>query len=112
MNVEPRYGQLQFNAGERQNRFQLLVSPKKSESTIWINQDAWFSIADIEAGKELRYEKNMRENGVYFFVLKGAVEIDGKLCQRRDGLGLTENETHLVKANTNAELLAIEVPME
>lgn len=110
-NIPPRYGQLGFEATDRKNRFQVLVSPKACNETIWINQDAWFSMADIAAGKQTSYAKQINDNGVYFFVIEGEVEIDGHIIERRDGLGLSHGENHLVKAETDVQLLAIEVPM-
>lgn len=110
-NIQPRYGQLRFNADDRKNSFQILVSPEESEKTIWINQDAWFSMVDLEAGKQTSYAKQINTNGVYFFVVEGEVEIDEHSLEQRDGLGLSHGESHLVRAETNIQLLAIEVPM-
>jgi len=64
--ITPRYDQKVFDEGNRKNRFQLLVSPENSDKTVLINQDAWFSLADIEAEKQVTYEKNNKKNGVYF----------------------------------------------
>jgi len=109
--IPPRYGQKRFDHADRQNRFQLLVAPDVSDETIWINQDAWFSMADIEAGKQARYQKHLRENGVYFFVIEGKVRIDGHTIDRRDGLGLTQDASHEIQGEQEARVLAIEVPM-
>ena len=110
-NISPRYGQLFFDTADRKNIFQILVSPKDSDETIWINQDAWFSMADIDSGKQISYEKQIKDNGVYFFVLEGEAEIDGHSVEQRDGLGLSHGESHLIRAGTDVHLLAIEVPM-
>jgi redox-sensitive bicupin YhaK (pirin superfamily) len=110
-NIIPKYDQKVFDEGNRRNRFQLLVSPEKSEETVLINQDAWFSLADIEAEKQVAYEKNDKKNGVYFFVLEGKVKIDGHDIKRRDGLGLIDGETYPIVAQSKAQILAIEVPL-
>lgn len=109
--IEPRYGQLYLDRNDRQNRFQVLVSPEASEEKIWINQDAWFSMADIEAGKQITYQKNHNDNGVYFFVIEGRLKVDGNEIERRDGLGLEQGENFSVRAESDAQLLVIEVPM-
>jgi len=109
--ITPRYDQKVFDEGNRKNRFQLLVSPENSEETVLINQDAWFSLADIEAEKQVAYEKNDKKNGVYFFVIEGNVKIEGHDIKRRDGLGLIDGETYPVFAQTKTQLLAIEVPL-
>lgn len=109
-NITPRYYQKVFDEGNRKNRFQLLVSPENSEETVLINQDAWFSLADIEAEKQAAYEKNDKKNCVYFFVIEGNVKIEGHEIKRRDGLGLIDGETYPVFAQTKTQLLVIEVP--
>ena len=109
--ITPRYDQKVFDVSNRNNRFQILVSPQVSEETVWINQDAWFSRADIEAGKQIVYEKKGKENGVYFFVIEGDATISGNVVHRRDGLGIKGGETHAVTAKTNTQLLTIEVPL-
>jgi len=110
-NIPPRYGQLRFDAAEREDRFQILVSPEKGGETIWINQDAWFSQLDLGAGKKINYTKHKKDNGVYFFVIEGTVEIDGLLLELRDGLGLPRNDDILVHAKNHIQLLVIEIPM-
>jgi redox-sensitive bicupin YhaK (pirin superfamily) len=110
-NIAPRYDQKVFLAADRNNRFQLVVSPQRSEETIWINQDAWFSLADIEASQQVIYEAYNTEHGVYFFVIEGSADIDGHDLERRDGLGLTGGRSYPVQAHTNMQLLAIEVPL-
>ncbi len=50
MNIEPRYDQKSF-AGCNEKRINHLVSPVKSKDTLWINQDATFSMGDFDPAK-------------------------------------------------------------
>ena len=109
--IVPRYDQKVFDAKKRQNRFQLVVSPLHNEETVWINQDAWLSLADIDGAQQIIYEKKRPGHGVYFFVLEGDGSIDGNLMHRRDGLGLEDRANHRILANTDTSILAIEVPL-
>ena len=109
--IKPRYDQKILDAAKRKNRFQILVAPNVSEESVWINQDAWFSLADIEAEQEVNYEKNNTKNGVYFFVIEGDANIDGHDVKQRDGLGIIDGETYTVFTQTKTQLLAIEVPL-
>ncbi|MBW2503419.1 MAG: pirin family protein [Deltaproteobacteria bacterium] len=111
-NIPPRYEQKHFDRETRQNKFQTLVAPDASDETIWINQDAWLSMADINVGNQITYPKHLSGNGVYFFVIKGTVEVDGYLMERRDGMGLVKGEGYKVSAVSEARVLAIEVPMK
>jgi hypothetical protein len=110
-NIKPRYDQKFFDVNKSRNRFQLLVSPQESDETVWINQDAWFSRASIQAGHKIVYEKMGNDHGVYFLIIEGETIIDGNTVYRRDGLGLEGNETHIVTAKTETQVLAIEVPL-
>jgi len=109
-NISPRYGQKLFNKADRINRFQTLVAPEQSSETIWINQDAWFSMAELDAGKSISYQKNLAENGLYFFVIEGQITIGSYELERRDGLGLKGAPENIV-ARSRAQVMCIEVPL-
>jgi len=111
IDITPRYNQRLFAAKERQNRWQTIVAPDDSPGALGINQDAWFSLADLAAVTELSYERKRHGNGLYLFILNGAVTIDAQHLQRRDGLGITEAEKISLTADSQAELLLIDVPM-
>ena len=108
--IEPVYGQKTFLLEDRKNQWQTVVSPTE-ESALWINQDATFSLANLDAGSELNYEIKQPNNGVYFFVLNGEVEAAGEKLDNRDAVGVSETDNFKVKAGSYAEVLAIEVPM-
>lgn len=109
--IRPRYNQRRFDPQGRKNRFQPLVSPVKAADTLWINQDAWFSLAAMDAGSEIRYTQQLPTNGVYFFVISGELDISGQQLETRDGLGVTDGTPFPIKAARPAELLAIEIPL-
>lgn len=109
--IEPRYDQKTFDANERVNKFQLVVSPEKSGGSLWINQDAFFSLAKLEKGKQLKYNINHKGNGVYVFVLEGSVTVAGETLEKRDAAGVTETDSVNISANGDSEILVIEVPM-
>lgn len=110
-NIKPRYGQKHFDADGRKNKWQVVVSPKGNEEALWINQDARFSLAQLDAGKEIVYENKFSGNGVYIFVIEGSIDIDGKILNRRDAIGVSGTDSFSIKAQTDAFVLAIEVPM-
>lgn len=109
--IQPGYDQKTFSKAERKNKFQAVVSPEKNSSSLWINQDSYFSLADIEAGKEITYNINKKGNGVYLFVISGSVEAAGTNLDKRDGIGIVDTDKITVSAKENSEILVIEVPM-
>ena len=108
--ITPRYDQKTFAVADRLNKIQTVVAPD-NEQAIWINQDAWFSLTDLDAGKELNYNFHVDENGVYAFVLEGAANIAGVDLEKRDGLGAYDTGQITVKAKSDTKLLLVEVPM-
>lgn len=109
-NIEPRYQQKSFKPDDRLNQVLTVVAPD-DENAVKINQDAWFSLANLEAGIEKEYKIRRKENGVYAFIIGGQVTINGQALDARDGLGIWEADTLNIKANSAAEVLLIDVPM-
>lgn len=110
--IDPRYGQKTFDAAGRRNKLQTVVSPdRRSGDTVWINQDAWFTLGDIDPGNSLSYELRRPGNGVYLFVLEGRVQAGGTELQRRDGIGIEGERLVSIRAPEAASILAIDVPM-
>ncbi len=110
-NIKPRYDQRNFDIGERVNKWQVIVSPNDEDKALWINQDARFALTKLEAGNTLNYQNSFKGNGVYLVVINGAIELDGKKLEKRDAAGIYEADSFTIKATEDAELLAIEVPM-
>jgi redox-sensitive bicupin YhaK (pirin superfamily) len=109
--ITPRYDQKSFASSGRQHQWQVVVSPQESNETVWINQDAQFSLAELEAGRHLDYTRAFNGSGVYFFVIEGSVKIDNITLGKRDGLGISEAGTISITATEKSYLLAIEVPL-
>jgi quercetin 2,3-dioxygenase len=111
-NITPRYDQRTFDITEREGKWQVVVSPKEKDNALWINQDAVFSLANIKAGEKINYENAFAGNGVYVVVIKGSIEIDGVKFENRDAVGIWETDNFTINVLEDAELLAVEVPME
>ncbi|NCI45070.1 pirin family protein [Sediminibacterium soli] len=109
-NIAPRYEQKSFAHEDRKNSIATVVAPD-DDSAVWINQDAWFSLADLSAGNEIGYTLHKNGNGIYVFVLEGDVTVNGQALNKRDGLGITGADTISIKADSEAQLLFIDVPM-
>lgn len=111
-NVTPRYDQITLNVKDRNNQFEQVLSPNPEDSGVWIHQDAWFNMTNLDKDKELTYQLNNPEkNGVYVFVLKGDATINNQALNNRDGLGIWDVSQLDIKADSNTELLLMEVPM-
>lgn len=110
-NVTPRYDQITLNTEDRKNRFQQIVSPNPDDEGVWIHQNAWFHIADLEKGTSLDYTIKGEGNGLYVFVLSGDVAVEGLELNSRDGFGIWDINRVNFTATGNTSLLLMEVPM-
>jgi redox-sensitive bicupin YhaK (pirin superfamily) len=110
-NIKPRYDQKKFDAADRKGKWQLLVSPRKEDNVLWINQDAFLSRVDLDANYSIKYDNYLPGNGVYIFVIKGSIEINRITLHKRDALGISETDSFEITATSDAQILAIEVPM-
>ncbi len=110
-NISPRYDQKAFKPEERINQWQMIVSPEKGSNALWINQDSWFHLGNLRKGTTLDYVLKGKNHGVYVFVISGGVMVVGQLLNKRDGLGVTDTDRFNVIAESDAEILLMEVPM-
>lgn len=110
-NVAPRYDQISLDVRDRINRLQQIVSPNPEDDGVWIHQDAWFHIGSLDEGFECEYTVRKEGNGVYVFVIKGRVNINGHVLNDRDALGIWDVNSLQISTEKPTELLLMDVPM-
>jgi len=109
--IMPRYEQKTYEVADRTNKLQTVASPEGGEA-LTINQDAWFNLTKLEKGETLEYKLNKEGNGLYAFVLEGEANIAGEALNRRDAVGVTDAKQVGLYADSDTEILLMEVPME
>ena len=110
-NVPPRYAQQSFTDAERHNKLLTIVSPMGYAEGVNIYQNAWFALGKLDKGVSVNYNLHDSKNGTYTFVLEGDVSVNEFALNRRDGLGLLKADSLQITADTNAEVLIMEVPL-
>ena len=111
-NVTPRYDQITLDVNERRNKLQQILSPNSDDEGVWIHQDALFHLGRFDKNFETTYTFKKQGNGVYVFVIKGDITVNGTALNERDGSGIWNTDSMSIQANSaDAELLIIEVPM-
>ncbi|MFL5810606.1 MAG: pirin family protein [Flavisolibacter sp.] len=111
-NVKPRYDQKTFGDADKHNKLATVVSPVgTTDGGVQIHQDAWFHLGKLDKGTQLNYDLQKEGNGVYAFLLEGDATINEIAMNRRDGLGLSETPKLTIKADSDAEILLMEIPM-
>lgn len=114
-NVTPRYDQLSLSNKEIHNKLYEVISPVKNNDSLWIHQNAWFYLSQLDNGKKLNYQS--KNNGLYLFVIDGIAKANEQILNQRDGYGLYEKNSigsiNLnITATQNCSLLLIDLPME
>jgi len=110
-NIKPRYDQKSFTDVLKMNELTTLISSDKKADTLWINQDATFSMGDFEPGQGVKYDVKTDGNGVYVFVIDGEVKIDDTVLNKRDALGVYNTSSFIIETEAKSRLLLIEIPM-
>jgi len=110
-NVTPRYDQKSFNNEFKLNELTTLVSSDKSEGSLWLHQDATFSMGTFEAGKVFNYAIKTPGNGAYVFLLDGRAKINGTELNKRDAIGVYDTSSLIIETEAFTRLLIMDIPM-
>jgi len=107
INIQPRYAQKSIKSTN--NEFKAIVTPNpENDNTVWINQEAYFSLSNLEAGKSISYQCHFDNPAVYIFLISGEINIDGDVLHHRDGIALSNVEQIEIGANNESTILCIE----
>lgn len=110
-NISPRYDQKSYLPEGRKNQWQEIVAPDNKDA-LWINQDAWFYLADMANGSTLNYKVKKENNGVYVFVLEGSLQIQDETIAKRDAAAISNANTFALQATSNTQVLVMDIPMQ
>jgi quercetin 2,3-dioxygenase len=110
-NVVPRYGQTKFEEEEMAGKWRTVVSPDGVDQSLWIHQQAWFSLGNFDKGSTVGYQLKKANNLVYLFVISGEVEVDSETLKQRDALCIEQIDAEIeIKMNQNSKILLMEIP--
>jgi redox-sensitive bicupin YhaK (pirin superfamily) len=112
-NVTPRYDQKKFDANERKNKLQTLVTSidETHEGSLKIHQDVIISRMDLDKSHEFDYKLKSKNHGVYIMNISGKALIDNTVLESRDAVGISDTDSFNINTEEDTSLLFIEVPM-
>lgn len=110
-NHTPRYQQAKIDTEAIKNRLHTIVSPETGNGTVWIHQNAFFSLGEAEFNQTWRYALNDKNNGMYIFVIEGGAKIGEMQLHRRDAAGITDTSSVEIDVEGGTRLLLMEIPM-
>lgn len=110
LNIRPRYNQKYFDPESKRNRICTVVAPDEP-GALWINQEAWISLCDLNKSREIHYEMHRAGNGLLVFLINGALLVDGEQLHSRDALMLETPHSVAMSATEDSNILIIEIPL-
>ena len=107
LQVEPRYDQKKFEASERKNKLQVLVSSidEITNGSLKIHQDAQISRIDLNENSNFRYKLKSENHGVYVMVIEGSISLQNAVLNKRDAIGIEQAIEFELLATKKTELL-------
>ncbi|MDX1565639.1 MAG: pirin family protein [Phycisphaeraceae bacterium] len=102
--TEPRYEQKTFDAADRLNRWDTLVSGRGGSGPLLIGQDAEMKVADLQPGRELTLEVPAGRSA-YVHLARGDVEAADEKLTAGDAITLKDPEALTLKGLSEAQLL-------
>ena len=106
--LTPRYGQVDFEAEDFENRWRLIASRDGAEGSARMNQDARISVARLAKGAVLSRGLDAARNH-WLQVAKGAVKANGLSLSAGDGLALSSEARLDLEAGADAEVMLFEL---
>jgi redox-sensitive bicupin YhaK (pirin superfamily) len=108
--LTPSYEQKKFSHEEKRNKLLKVVSGKKEEEIIFINQDAEIFLSDLDTGKEIKYE--LKESRcAYLHLIEGAVNVNGISLLPGDAVKLVQEVSLEVNSVENSKIILFDMAM-
>jgi redox-sensitive bicupin YhaK (pirin superfamily) len=112
LGLEPSYNQKSFDEKGRDQKWQLVVAPKKEKANVVkVNQDAWLYLGDFKSNTKTNYKLHNKNNGVVLFVLNGSLYLNKQKLKKRDMIEISETEEFQIEITEDTSILLIEVPL-
>lgn len=111
--VEPRYDQKDFTELLEKSELINIVSPATdaSKNSLFINQQAYMHLGDLQTGRKIEYELKSKSHGVYVFLIEGEADVEDTVLKERDAVGIWKTDKITLEFKKPSKVLLIEVPM-
>jgi redox-sensitive bicupin YhaK (pirin superfamily) len=106
--AEPGWGAHKFPKGDRAGQFVTLASGfEEDEEALKINAAARVLGATLKAGEQAELSLDPARH-VYLVAVGGAIEVNGRRAEPRDGIAVTGEERLTIKADDDAEIVLVD----
>lgn len=108
--IKPEYDQRRFDLETERGRLVTLVSGDAADGGLVMHQYAWVHRGLFGKGQEFEYSLRKKGNGVFLMSVSGDVSVGGEILNARDEATFTAHDVIKFRAETDADVLLIEVP--
>ncbi|MCX8009899.1 MAG: pirin family protein [Ignavibacteria bacterium] len=107
-NLTPSYEQRLFKKVERRNKLLLVASGEKTDTALFINQDAKMYVSNLENGNTLSF-KIESDRGIYLYLADGEIGVNGIALSKGDAIKVWDENEILIKSVDNSEFVLFDV---
>lgn len=108
--LPPRYAECQLPEVQ-EGMWQELACPGAGSGALHIFQQAWVSRVRLRAGQSSSYARKREDNGVYMFVISGAVGVGEEVLHKRDAAAIEGEHLVQLQAEADADVIVFDVPL-
>ena len=105
---KPRWEQKQFSHADRAGKLLPIVSDGSVPGTLAIDQNATVYVSELKAGERVNQE--MEGSHGYFFVIAGAVSVNGKSLANGDQAKMVDESSLEIRAEQDAHVMLLDLP--
>ena len=106
--LEPGYEQKLFPAEEKNNQWQLVVSPDGRDGSLTIHQDITLNSTVLSEDAEIDYAFAGGRRG-FLQVVQGDIDVEGEQLTAGDAITMVDHATLSIRATSDAELLLFDM---
>ena len=105
----PAYGQRSLGLDLHRNRWLVLASGDGRDDSLLIRQDAALEMIQLDDGARIDRETDP-ERGYWLQLVSGLIGLNGTEMREGDGAAITDEARLTIEADTDAQLLLIDLP--
>ncbi len=106
----PSYEQKKFSHEDKQNKLLKVVSGKKENGIIFINQDAEIYLSDLDKGRQVKHQLDP-VRGAYVHVIEGLSTVNGEKLQSGDAAKITDRKDIDISAGADSKIILFDMIM-
>lgn len=110
LGLKPGVEQKEFTTADRHNKLLKAIS-KDGGDAVLVNGDAHIYISRIDSGVELKYDID-DNRGVYFYVISGAVQLNGNLLEIGDNAQVIDEDLISIRGVETAEIIFVDTRLD